>query len=74
MHRGDLSLALRAAGVDDMQDQVRLGHLLEGRAKRRDQRVRQAIDEADGVGHEQLTVVGEPYLTDQRIEGDEQRV
>ena len=48
--------------------------LLERGAERRDQRVRQAIDEADGVGHQQLAAVRQPHLADQRIERHEQRV
>ena len=57
-----------------MQHQVGVGDFLERRAERRDQRVRQPIDEADRVRHQQLAAVGQPHLPDERIERHEQRV
>ncbi len=72
--RGHAAVAVRGRRVDDVQHEIRVGHLLERRAKRRDERVRQPIDEADGVRHEQLAAVGQPHLADERIERDEQRV
>ena len=50
------------------------GDLFERGAKRRDQRVRQPLDEADRVRHEQLAAIGQPHLPHERIERDEQRV
>ena len=73
-HGLDVPIALRAGRVDDVQHQVRLGHLFERRAKRRDERVRQPIDESDGVGHQQLPLVRQAHLPHQRIQRDEQRV
>ena len=61
-------------GVDDVQQQIRGRDFLERRAERRDQRVRQPIDEADGVRHEQLAAIRQPDLADERIERHEQRV
>ena len=63
-----------ADGIDDMQHQVGVGGLLQRGAEGGDERVRQPIDEADGVGHEQLAAVGQADLPDQRIERHEQRV
>ena len=60
--------------VDDVQQQIRVGDLLERRAERRDERVRQPVDEPDRVRHEQLAPVGQPHLPDERIERHEQRV
>ena len=57
-----------------MQQQVGRRDLLERRAKGGDQRVRQPLDEADRVGHEQLAPIRQPHLADERIERDEQRV
>ena len=73
-HRRHVAVALGTGGVDDVQRQVRLGHFFEGGAERRDQRMRQPIDEADGIRQEQLAAVGQPDLAQQRIEGDEQRI
>ena len=61
-------------GVDDVQQQVGAGDLLERGAKRRDQRVRQPIDEADRVGDQQLAAIRQLDLAHQRIERHEQRV
>ena len=57
-----------------MEHQVGLGRFLERRAKGGDQRVRQPIDEADGVRHQQLAAVWQPQLTHQRVERHEQGV
>ena len=48
--------------------------LFERRAERGHQRVRQPVDEADRVRHEQLAAVRQAHLAHQRIERDEQRV
>ena len=73
-HGGHAPIAIRRRRIDDVQDQIGLGDLFERRAKRRDQRVRQAVDEPDRVRHEQLAAVRQPDLPDQRIERHEQRV
>ena len=73
-HGGDPALAIGRRRVDDVQHEIGLGDFLERRAERRDQRVRQPIDEPDRVRHEQLAAVGQPHLPDQRVERDEQRV
>ena len=57
-----------------MQDEIGLRHLFERRAKRRDQGVRQPIDEPDRVRHEQLAAVGQAHLTHQGVERHEERV
>ena len=49
-HRGDLALRVGVRAVDDVQEQVGLGDLLERRAERLDELVRQRAHEADGVG------------------------
>ena len=73
-HGGHPPLAVGRRRVDDVQHEIGLRHFLERRAKRRDQRVRQTIDEPDRVRHEQLAAVGQPDLPDERIERDEQRI
>ena len=73
-HRSHVPLPLGACRIDHVQRQVRLGHLFERRAKRRDKRVRQSIDETHRVGHQQLARSRQPHLPDERIERHEQRV
>ena len=46
---GDLFVALWACGVDHMKQEIGVDRLLEGCAKRRDQRVGQIADESDGI-------------------------
>ena len=69
-----MPLAVGIGRVDDVQQQIGLHHFLERGAERRDQAVRQAIDEADRVRQQDLRPVGQPHLAQQRIERDEQRV
>ena len=57
-HRGHVTLALGIRRVDDVQHEIRVGGFFERGAKRRDQRVRQAIDEADRVAQQQLAPIG----------------
>ena len=47
---GDLRLGVGVGAVDDVQDQVGVGDLLQRRAERLDELVGQVPDEADGVG------------------------
>ena len=74
VHGRHVPVAIRRRRVDDVQQQVRLGDLLERRAERGDQRVRQAVDEPDRVRHQQLAAVRQLHAAHQRIERDEQRV
>ena len=57
-----------------MQQQIGVGRLLERGAEGRHERVRQPLDEADGVRDQQLARVGQPHPAHQRIERDEERV
>ena len=50
-HGGELALGVGVRAVDDVQDQVGVGDLLQRRAERLDELVRQVPDEADGVAH-----------------------
>ena len=54
---GELALRVRVAAVDDVQHEVGVGDLLQRRAERLDQLVRQLADEADGVGERELPAV-----------------
>ena len=74
-HRRHRRLALLdpvRRGVDHVQQQVRLRHLLERGAERRDQRVRQLLDEADRVDQQQLPAAAQPDLAHQRVERHEE--
>ena len=72
--RRDLSIAFRGAGGDHVQHEIGLRDLFERRAKCRDQRVREPIDEANRVGEKQFTPIGQLHLPDERIECHEQGV
>ena len=73
-HRVDLGHRVGVGGVDDVQDQVAAGDLLQRRAERLDQLVGQVPDEADGVGERVLAPVGGLGPAHRRIQGGEQRV
>ena len=73
-HRGDLALGVGVRAVDDVQQQVGVGDLLQRRAERLDQLVREVPDEPDGVGHRVDAAVGGRRTTRGRVEGREQRV
>ena len=73
-HGGHVPLAFGAGGVDHVQHQIRLGDFFERRAKGRDQRVRQPIDEANGVGHQQFASIGQAHPPHERIQRHKQRV
>ena len=62
------------ARVHDVQQQVGLDHLLERRAKRGDQRVRQLAHEAHGVDQHQLAPRPQLYLAHERVERHEELV
>ena len=53
-HLFDALIAQRIAGIDDVQQQVRVARLLQRRAECRDQFVRQLAHEADRVGEHHL--------------------
>ena len=69
-----MALALGIGGIDDVQHEIGVGRFFERGAKRRHQRVRQPIDEADRVAQQQLAAIGQVDAPHQRIERDEQRV
>ena len=54
---GHVTLAIDARRVDDVQQEVCARHLFQRRTERRDERVREPIDEADGVRNEQLPTI-----------------
>ena len=70
----DLALGVRVRGVDDVQDQVGVGDLLQRRAERLDELVRQRPDEADGVRERVDAAVDRLGAPDGRVERGEQRV
>ena len=73
-HRGHVPLAFGIRRVDHVQHQIGVGGFFERGAKRRDQRVRQPIDESDRVAQQQLAAIGQVDAPHQRIERHEQRV
>ncbi len=54
---GHVPLAVRARRVDDVQREIGFCHFFQRGAERRDQRMRQSIDESDRIGHEQLALI-----------------
>ena len=64
----------RIGGVDDVEQQVGVGGLVERRAERRDEIVRQLLDEADGVGDEDRRLGRRHEPADRRVERREQLV
>jgi hypothetical protein len=60
--------------VDDVQQQVGVGDLLEGRAEGLDKLVGSCPDEADGVGEGVLAAVGGLGAAHGRVEGGEELV
>ena len=63
-----------AARVDDVHQQVGVGDLLERRAERLDELVRQAAHEADGVGEQHGLAAGEAQPAGRGVERGEQPV
>jgi hypothetical protein len=72
--RGDLALGVGVRAVDDVQQQVGVGHLLEGGAEGLDELVGQRPDEADGVDEGVVAPVGGLGPAHRRVEGREQLV
>ena len=73
-HRGDLALGVGVRAVDDVQQQVGLGDLLERGAERLDELVRQRAHEADGVDERVEATVGRLGPAHGGVEGREQLV
>ncbi len=69
-----MTLPVRARRIDHVQRQIRFGHFFQRGAERGDQGMRQSIDESDRIGDEQLALIAELDLPDERIERHEQRV
>lgn len=67
-------LVVRVRAVDYLEDQVGIDRLLERRAEGVDEVVRQVVDEADGVGQEEVAVAARGDLPDGGIEGCEKHV
>ena len=72
--RIDLVQRSRMRRVHHVQQQRRLRGLLEGRAERLDEPVRQLAHETDGVGQDGLTTVAEVEPPQRRVERREQAV
>ena len=72
LHGGRLLLDAGRAQVQHLHYQVRLGHLLEGRPERSHQVGRQLLDEADGVGQEQLATSRQLELAGGRVKRREE--
>ena len=69
-----LLLPRRRARVDDVQQEIGFARLLERRAERRDEMVRQLSNEPDGVGEQHVRVIAEIHVARERIERGEQPV
>src|SRR5918995_1313316 len=72
--RGDLALRVGVRPVDDVEQQVGVGDLLQRRAERLDQAVGQVADEAHRVGHRVDAAVAGRRTTCGGVERREQRV
>ena len=72
--RLDLRHRIDVGAVDDVQQQVGVEHLLQGRAERLDQLGRQVPDESDGVGEHHRPAVIELAAAGGGIQGGEQSV
>ena len=69
-----LRFRIRMRQVADMQDHVRLDHLLQRGAERRDQHGRQIGDEADRIGENDARAVRQIERAQGRIERREQHI
>ena len=61
-------------GIDDLEQQIGAHHLLERGAEGVDEVVRQLVDEADRIGHDDGTARGKRHLAARRVEGGEEHV
>ena len=73
-HGRELRGGIGVGGVDDVQDEVGVLHLLQRRAERLHQLVRQVADEADRVDQRVGPAVGRLRPADGRVQRREQRV
>ena len=73
-HRLDLLVEVRRGGVGHVQDDVGVGHLLQRRAERLHEVVRQLADEPHGVGDRRPAAARELELARGRVERREQLV
>lgn len=67
-------LVVRVRAVDYLEDQVGIDRLLERRAEGVDEIVREVVDEADGVGQEEVAMAARSDLPNGGIEGREEHV
>ena len=67
-------LVVRIRAVDDLEYQVGIDCLLERRAEGVDEVVREVVNEADGVGQEEVAVAARGDLPDGSVEGREEHV
>ena len=74
MHGVDLRLRIGRAGVDDVDEQIGLGHHLQGALEGLDEAVGQTADESDRVGHEDGLTTREREAARGRVEGGEEPV
>ena len=72
--RLDLAFRLGRRGVDDVDEEVGVDHLLQRGPERLDQLVGQLADEPDGVGEEHRLAAGQGEAADGGVEGREQPV
>ncbi len=73
-HRGQLVRRIRVRAVDHMEDHVGIGYLLEGRAERLDELVRQVAHETDGIGERVRLAVLRQVLAYGGVQRGEERV
>ena len=73
-HRGHLSLGVGVRPVDDVDDKVGVGHLLQRRPERLDELVRQMAHEAHRVGQREDAAVAGRRTPSGGVEGGEERV
>ena len=71
---GEVVVDVRVAGVEDVEEDVGVLELLEGGAEGADERAGEVLDEADGVGDEDLALLGEAVAARGGVEGGEELV
>jgi len=69
----DLFFEIGVGNVDNMQENIRLAHFVQGRFERFDQRVGEFPEEAHRVGEEE-GLIADHHLADCRVEGGEEFV
>jgi hypothetical protein len=73
-HGMDLLVAVRAGGIDHVQQQIGLCRLLQRRLKCRHQGMRQIANETDRIGQYDRAGAFDEYPSRSRVEGGEQLV